>query len=630
MKAIDRMMNEWERVRAGYYFTLQRLLIISLLAHCGIVLASESYSSYTTQSHPTNVYFGDTHLHTNLSVDANGMRNENLTPGDAYRFAKGEAVTTASGMVAKLRRPLDFLVVADHAENMGVMRAARAAEPDFLALAVGREWYDIAKNDDTGTAWAINKPVTNEKFRLSIWQEVTGAADAHNKPGHFTAFIGYEWSSYWRPDLMAAIHRVVIFKDSSDKTNKIIPFSRYDSSDPEKLWAFMEEYEKNTGGDVLSIPHNSNLSLGQMYTLRDYTGKPFTADYAKFRSRWEPLVETTQFKGDSESHPLLSPTDEFADYETWNSWNGKELGQALSEKRKTELPHDYVRSALRLGLQEQARLGVNPFKVGMIGSTDAHTSLATADENNFWGKMTWYSPSAERFYSPVLPWAPDRHGWQYASSGYTAVWAEENTRKALFAAMKRKEVYATTGPRMVVRFFGGWAYKKDDAFRSDFAKIGYRNGVPMGGDLTSAPKGKSPTFLLRVTKDPDSANLDRVQIIKGWLDKQGKTHEKIFNVALSDGRRNDKNGKAPPVGNTVDIRDASYTNTIGDPELAMVWQDPDFNSSELAFYYLRVLEIPTPRWTAYDAKFFNVRDIPDEVPMITQERAYSSPIWYTP
>jgi len=593
-----------------------------------------SYSPNIDQTYPSNVYWGDTHLHTNLSVDANGMGNKSLSPDDAYRFAKGEAVTAHNGMKARLQRPLDFLVIADHAINMGVMRGARSGDPALLITEIGRRWYEsMQANTDTESqdffwkSWSKETPqvIRESTFRRAIWQEVTAKADEYNQPGQFTAFIGYEWTPSETNH-----HRVVIFKDDAGKADQVLPFSGYDSWDPEKLWSYLSDYETKTGGGVLAIPHNSNLTNGLMFSLKDYHGRPLNKAYAKMRSRWEPLVEATQIKGDSETHPILSPTDEFADYETWNGWKGRQTGKTLSEESVRQKPYEYVRSALKLGLQQHAKLGVNPFKFGLIGSTDSHTSLATGEEDNFWGKMSKDEPSPERLKITTLPWTPENLGWEYAASGYAAVWAEENTRESLFAAMKRKETYATTGPRMSVRFFGGWEYEARDAQKPDLARIGYSKGVPMGGDLTYAPKGKSPTFLIRAVKDPDGANLDRIQVIKGWHDKNGELHEKIYNVALSDSREPNWRGKIQPVGNTVDVKDASYTNSIGDPELNVVWSDPNFNQDELAFYYVRVIEIPTPRWTAYDAKFFSVTDIPEEVPMVTQERAYTSPIWYEP
>ena len=618
------------------------------------VHAEEYYSPAMNYNYPSTVYWGDTHLHTNLSTDANGMGNRNLSPDDAYEFAKGRMVAAHNGQKAKLHRALDFLVVADHGANMGVMAGLAKKDPQLLSTIAGKRWYHEWKKVpiEVGAAGVINKSslrhksmsfegdggffwrltggenpqvVSDRTFRYSVWNNIIQTADKHNDPGRFTAFSGYEWTS----NTPAAIHRVVIFKDDHDRVSKVLPFTKYDSDRPEKLWAYMTNYELETGGQVLAIPHNSNLASGKMFSSKNSDGILISSEEAKIRSRWEPLVEVTQYKGDSETHPFLSPDDDFSDYETWNGWMGKELGKALTEKQKINLPNDYIRSSLKLGLQVKERIKINPFKFGLIGSTDSHSSFSAADENNFWGKMVQDNPNAERMDMQALPWAPESKNWEYAASGYAAVWAEENTRESLFAAMKRKEVYASTGPRITVRFFGGWDYEENDAFKPNLARIGYEKGVPMGGDLTSAPKDKSPTFLIRSVKDPDGANLDRVQVIKGWHHVNGELHEKVYNVALSDNRK-DKGPKTKKVGNTVDIPNASYTNTIGDPELAVVWIDPDFDKDELAFYYVRVLEIPTPRWTAYDAKYFQLKNIPKDVPMITQERAYTSPIWYTP
>ena len=620
-----------------------------------LAFAAESYSPYTDQTYPTNVYWGDTHLHTNLSEDAYLTGNTKLGPEEAYRFARGEAITAHNDMQARLHRPLDFLVIADHAANMGIVNGLVATDPDLLSSETGRLWLskfeemmesgyksNFAKSTELYRqlfSKEFRREANDEKFYYSFWENATMLADKYNEPGLFTAFIGYEWT-----EVKNNLHRVVIFKDGAEMVSKTLPFSRHDSSDPEGLWVHMEQYEKTTGGEVLAIPHNGNLSRGTMFALENMKGESLSAQYAKTRSRWEPLFEATQIKGDSEAHPALSPTDEFADYATMLPISSNSAKDVLKNpygpwiKKHIQggdenwMPRfGYARSGLKLGLAQQAKLGVNPFKFGMIGSTDAHTSLATADENNYWGKFATSEPHPTRITSL---WNPaTKHlplGWQMNAAGYAGVWATENTREALFAAMKRKEVYATTGPRMAVRFFGGWDYQSKDAFKPDLARIGYGGGVPMGGDLANAPEGKDPSFLIRAVKDPDGANLDRVQVIKGWHDKKGELHEKIYNVAVSDGRKETQMGKVKPVGNTVDIKDASYTNTIGDPELAVVWTDPDFDKDELAFYYIRVLEIPTPRWTAYDAKYFGVKDTPKKIPMVTQERAYTSPIWYTP
>ena len=650
----------------GKYLTLATVLSGVMFAMVESSLAEEekpAYSPYGDQNYPINVYWGDTHLHTNLSVDANGMGNISRTPEDAYRFAKGETITAHNGMKTRLHRPLDFLVIADHGVNMGVMPRLVVKDPLLLNTTLGKNWYKKRINHPSNTtqiltagseeifnqgyssafgtgtgsfvwdSWAnlwnygfTDKAefIEDKPFRRSVWNEVATNADRHNEPGKFSAFSGYEWT----PMTPAGYHRVVIFKDSAEKVTQVLPFAYHDSSDPEKLWGFLSDYEKKTGGEAFAIPHNGNVTNGLMFPSLDFNGNPLNANYAKTRSRWEPLYEVTQIKGDGETHPVLSPNDAFADYETWNSWAGWTMEGVDTEGWEERKQHEYARSALQLGLSQQAKLGINPFKFGMIGSTDSHTSFATADENNFWGKMSYLEPSKYRVLKTKNGKLTRRYA--QAASGYAAVWATENTREALFAAMKRKEVYATTGPRMTVRFFGGWDYNKNDAFKPDLAKIGYTNGVPMGGDLSGAPEGKPPNFLIRAVKDPDGANLDRVQVIKGWHDENGELHEKIYNVALSDGRKPNWRGKVKPVGTTVDIEDASYTNSIGDPELAVVWTDPDFDKDELAFYYVRVLEIPTPRWTAYDVKYFKIKDIPDEVPMVTQERAYTSPIWYTP
>jgi len=627
-----------------------------LLIAAGGVLAEQSYSPSTDRDFPTQVYWGDTHLHTNLSADAYISGNR-LTADSAYRLALGETILSQQGTKIRLNRRLDFLVIADHAENMAVHQALEDGDQSLLRTDQGQAWYaELSKiwdipNWQDGLARIPYKllfnalfkegeePVGNTIFRESVWNEITRKADDYNSPGKFTAFSGYEWTSNGQN--LGNLHRVVLFKDDASLVAQVLPFtSNSDSDNPEKLWDHLASYEQQTGGKVLAIPHNSNVSSGEMFALQDFSGKPISKEYSTMRSRWEPLVEVTQIKGDSETHPYLSPTDQFADYETWDTWSGKDPVSkapldALDAQRKHQ---EYARSALKLGIKQFAQTGANPFKFGLIGSTDAHTAVPSFDEDNFWGKMPWSSPRPERIFEPLSNFTYDESNddggdppaWQMSSAGYAAVWAQENTRESLFAAMQRKEVYASTGPRISVRFFGGWYYHPGDALRPNLAQIGYSKGVPMGGDLANAAEGRSPSFLIRAVKDPDGANLDRVQVIKGWHDSAGQLHEKIYNVALSDGRLENKQRKVVAVGNTVNINDASYTNSIGDPELAIVWQDPDFDPDELAFYYLRVLEIPTPRWTAYDAKFFGLKDVPKEIPMITQERAYSSPIWYTP
>ncbi len=570
-----------------------------------------------------------------------------LEPEQAYRFARGEQVTTTTGQPVKLLRPLDFIVVADHANNIGagLARHKFVVDPAFRRTEIGRAWQralrDLRRRSDidqqeleSGPLLTGHRPgrvsVRDQRFRQTVWRKITSNADRYNEPGVFTAFIGYEWTP--SVALTGGPHRIVIFKDGASMVNRVLPFTSYDSSKEEELWAFLAEYERKVGGAVLAIPHNSNLTGGEMFRLQDSWGQPLTAEYGRQRSLWEPLLEVTQIKGDSETHPYLSATDEFADFETWNGWGGRRgcrpsldcLPGGPATRSNELIQYEYARSALKLGLAQQAQNGVNPFKYGMIGSSDSHTALASVDEDNFFGKVTSSEPSVTRFsnQSPTS-------NWEMSAAGYAAVWATENTREALFDAMRRREVYASTGPRMTVRFFGGWGFVPEDAHRSNLARVGYEKGVPMGADLAHGPSGRSPTFLIRAVKDPDGANLDRAQVIKGWRDRSGELYERVYDVALSDGRSVGRGGKVEPVGNTVDLTNVTYLNSIGDPELAVVWQDPDFDPDEHAFYYLRVLEIPTPRWTAYDVKRFGLEDVPEEVPMITQERAYSSPIWYT-
>jgi hypothetical protein len=458
----------------------------------------------------------------------------------------------------------------------------------------------------------------------NAWQAYTALADKYNEPGRFTALIGFEWTAIGGYNL----HRNVIFRGDASVANRTIPYSQYDSKNPEDLWRHLADFEKQNGSEVLAIPHKGKVSNGRMFKVENFDGTPLSKDLAELRSKYEPLIEATQIKGDGETHPMLSPNDEFADYEKWDksNLNGTEA------KKPEMLQWEYAREALKTGLKLERKLGVNPYKFGMVGSTDAHTGLTAVEEENFFGKHSGVEPEPHRWEHVVIE-APDPKftikGWQQAAGGYAAVWATENTREAIFDAMKRKETYATTGPRMVVRFFGGWDFSADDALSRLPASVGYAKGVPMGGDLRSAPGSKSPTFLVAAMKDPYSGNLDRIQIVKGWLDKDDKAQEKVYDVVWSGDRKPDANGKVPAVGNTVDVANATWKNTIGNPELSVTWTDPDFDAKNPAFYYARVIEIPTPRWTAYEAKRFNVKMTPD-VPMTTQERAYTSPIWYTP
>jgi uncharacterized protein DUF3604 len=600
------------------------------------------YSPYAGRSFPTRPFFGDTHLHTSFSMDA-GAFGARLTPREAYQFARGEEVTASNGQPVKLSRPLDFLVVADHSDNMGFFPDLFAGKPEMLADPTGRKWYDMLQSGKGAeAAIEIIMSFSHGTFPKTLmyfpgtrsyrnaWQETIKAAEEFNEPRRFTAFIGYEWTSNTGGN---NLHRNIIFRDNGDKASQVEPFTVYPpmgSDNPEDLWKWMAAYEQKTGGSVLAIAHNGNLSNGLMFPTIETFGKTIDREYVETRAKWERLYEATQTKGDGEAHPFLSPNDEFADFETWDKGN---LDGSVA-KTKEMLEFEYARSGLKNGLMLEEKFGTNPFKFGLIGSSDAHTGLSALEEENFFGKTTPQEPSPERmtkafFDNPKT--GVKVMDWEVAAAGYAGVWATENTREALWDAMERKETYATTGPRMLVRFFGGFDFKPADAHNRMPANIGYTKGVPMGGDLRDAPQGKSPTFLVAALKDPIGANLDRIQIIKGWLSKNGALQEKVYDVVWGDAgkRQPESDGKLPPVGSTVDLENATWTNTIGDPELITVWTDPDFDPTVRAFYYARVLEIPTSRWTAYDAKRFGVIPPPD-TRMVLQERAYTSPIWYNP
>lgn len=610
-------------------------------AHEAVPEGGRDYSPNLDEDFANRVFWGDTHLHTSFSTDA-GMAGCRVGPDEAYRFARGEEVRSSTGQRVKLARPYDFLVVADHSENLGLAPMIATSDPILLKTEVGKLWHDMVKAGKGFEAFADwirrgsttgKDPINSPEMMRASWDLIVRAAEKHNTPGQFTAFIGYEWTS---TPMGNNLHRNVVFRDGGELASRVLPLTAYESPDPEMLWKWMDAYEEKTGGRVLAIPHNGNLSNGLMWKTETMRGESFDSKYAQTRARREPIVEVTQPKGTSEVHPALSPDDEFANFEIWDKSN---LG-GNQPTTKEVLPTSYARAALKAGLTLEKSLGTNPFKFGMIGSTDAHTGLSTTAENNFFGKTAGTEPSAKRWEHAAIPaMAPElvTRGWALGASGLAAVWARENTREALFDAMERKEVYGTTGSRMVVRVFGGWDFEAADLHRPNFAVEGYRRGVPMGGDLKSAPAGKAPAFLIRALRDPDGANLDRVQVIKGWLDEKGEVHERIFDVAVSDGRKIDRDGRcSTPVGNTVDLSaltkpntTITYTNTIGAAVLSAYWRDPSFKPNERAFYYVRVIEIPTPRWTAFDAQFYGIQ-MPPEVPMTLQERAYTSPIWYTP
>jgi hypothetical protein len=599
------------------------------------------YSPYAERDFPSGLYWGDTHLHTSFSFDAGAFGNR-LGLDEAYRFARGEQVTASGGQKVRLSRPLDFLVVTDHSDSMGFFPDLFAGKKHILSDPTGKGWYDrIQAGDGVSVALELIKLFAQGKFPPTLqytpdsapyaiaWQATVAAADRYDDPGTFTAFIGYEWTSLVKG---ANMHRVVIYRDDGDKGGKMVPYTTYPpqgSPNPRDLWKWMAKYEQRTGGRVLAIPHNGNLSNGIMFPFEaQYDGRTFDAEYVQQRAQREPLYEVTQIKGDGETHPFLSPDDEFADYGTWDVGN-LDLSEAKTDQM---LAGEYAREALKRGLAIEERLGTNPYRFGMIGATDSHTSLATAQENNFFGKHAGYEPNPERLTHAMMESENGKiMGWQLVASGLAGVWARENTREALFDAMERKEVYGTTGSRMLVRFFGGWGFEAKDVNSREPAFAGYDKGVPMGGTLPAKAGGASaPTFMVFALRDPIGANLDRIQIIKGWLAEDGTTAEKVYDVAVSDGRKIGRNGRCKKaVGNTVDVENANWTNTIGASELATVWTDPDFDPKQLAFYYARVIEIPTPRWSTYDAFRLGV-ELPEDAPTTTQERAYTSPIWYSP
>jgi hypothetical protein len=600
-------------------------------------------------------FWGDTHLHTSYSPDAFLMGNQTADPDTAYRYAKGLPVVHPYHKARiEIETPLDFLVVSDHGEFMGVIPNILRDNPIVANTETGKRYKQMFAEGNSlevfgeliaqiNNVTPVNPELGSDEISRSVWGEIMAAADRHNEPGKFTAFMGWEWSS--TPG-GANLHRVLIMREGKEKGEQFIPYTALDSDKPEDLWKWLDNTSAKVGANFIAIPHNSNISQGLMFPLQDSDGNLITREYADTRMKWEPIVEMTQIKGDSETHPNLSPTDEFADYETYDhliSAEGAEarnlfsdgfLGQLSEEDRELAMQNqqhvakagDYARSALKRGLLVEDRIGANPYKFGMIGSTDSHTAMASAEENNFHGKMAIDStPGTKK--ADIIPGTP---GWDMGAAGLVAVYAEENTRESLFDAMKRKEVYATTGPRIQLRFFGGWEYSASDADGKDMVAAGYDKGVPMGGDLTMAPQGKSPAFIISAMKDPVEANLDRIQIVKGWLDKEGTPQEKVFNVAMSDGRTVGADGKVPPVGNTVDIKTGKYSNSIGDAQLATVWTDPEFDVSVRAFYYVRVLQIPTPRHTLFDTIALGIDPEESGNPTTIQERAYSSPIWYTP
>jgi len=603
----------------------------------------KTYSPYAQRAFPSYVFWGDTHLHTGLSPDA-GLFGNTLGLDEAYRFARGEEVRASSGQPVKLGRPLDWLVVTEHSDMMGFATDLIRGAPNILADKKGKEWYEgLQAGGDKAAAAALDLITTFSQLKIpkqlvkdyspgskiyaSIWDSIIDAAERYNDPGQFTAFIGYEWTSVPQGN---NLHRNVIFRDNADRASQVQPMVTIrplGSTDPLDLYTWLQDYESKTGGSVFALAHNGNISNGWMFPTDDtYAGGKVDENYVRQRARWEPLYEITQIKGDGEAHPYLSPDDEFSDYENWDAGN-LDLSAA---KTPDMLQREYAREALKAGLALEKKLGVNPYRIGFSGATDSHTALSTAEEDNYFGKSTAAEPSPKRMEHPFSKSDLGTfEGYDLVASGYTGIWATENTRVALWDAMARREIYATTGPRMLVRFFGGWDYVENDLKSRQPAFRGYEKGVPMGGDLPAAAGKSAPTFMVYALRDPVGANLDRIQIVKGWLDSKGDTQERVYDVTWSGGRVPGADGKLPTVGNTVDLANANWTNTIGASELGTVWTDPEFDPTQSAFYYARVLEIPTPRWIVYDAFRFGV-EIPEGATTTGQERAYTSPIWYSP
>jgi hypothetical protein len=580
------------------------------------------------QSGGTQLLWGDTHLHTSYSFDAFTLGNATADPDTALRFAKGLPVIHP-GHRARVRidRPLDFLVITDHAEGLGAMAELAAGNPLLVENEYGRRWQQMladGKLNEVFTeivALGTDHPeemafLNGSEVFSSAWAHIAETVDRHNQPGKFTALIGWEWTS--TPDGLN-LHRIIFTPDGADKAVQYLPFSLNDSEKPRDLWNWLASTAEEVGTDFVAIGHNSNLSNGRFFPLVDEDGRAIDVEYARLRERWEPVEEMTQYKGDSETHPLLSPSDEFADFERYK--------HLLDGGPLEHVEGSYARSGLIRGMQLEAELGINPFKFGMIGATDTHTGLASAEEGNFLGKYAQDSIPETKAKETV----PGSYGWDASAMGFAGVWATENSREAIVDAFRRKEVYATTGPRIQLRFFGGWDFRGQDAKSRDLATLGYNKGVPMGGDLASAPKGKAPSFLISAVKDPLDANLDRVQVVKGWVAADGSARERIYDVAWSDDRTPGEDDRLPTVGNTVSLETGRYENSVGAVELTTVWTDPDFDPTLRALYYVRVIQIPTPRHTLLDT--IALQQPPEAAgghASIIQERAYSSPIWYTP
>ena len=616
------------------------LLCVALLATNAWAAdsAGEPGRSSSGKNPMKNVYFGEQHLHTRNSFDA-FTAGVNATWDDAYNFAKGKEIKlSTTGEPMKRRTPYDFVAITDHSEYYGVLKDLIDPKSPLSKSDFAKQLAKM-KTDPKAAGPAVQKLIQtlvhNEplpeyvtpELRHSKWEEFIATADKHNEPGKFTALYAYEWTSIPNG---ANMHRNVFFKDKPAAA----PFSSFDSILPEDLWTYLEIQRNQEGIDVFAIPHNSNVSDGWMFSERKFVGTPRNAQYASrnlgvtIDSRYaerqqanEPLFEIHQTKGNSEAHPWLSPNDEFANFEPFPS--------LISLDSPSQIKGGFYRQGLVEGMKLESEVGFNPYKMGIVAGADVHSGYQGNEEWDWKGAHGSLDDTPQKRLNPV-PNATGENGYTVSSAGTTAVWATENTRAGIWDGMMSKETYGTTGTLIRLRFFGGWKYSKGLVEDEKFVEKAYKGGVPMGQDLPKKAS-KAPTFAIWAMKDPESGNLDRVQIVKGWSNtRTGFPAEKIYDVAWSDNRKLDpKSGKLPAVGNTVDIKKATYTNDIGDTQLSVVWTDPDFDPTIKAVYYVRVLEIPTPRWSTYDAVKLGVEP-PKGVPATIQERAYSSPIWYTP
>jgi len=599
--------------------------------------ATENASAANIPVNPLKeAYFGDTHVHTGWSFDA-GLDGAILTPDDAYRFALGEEITSNTGTKTRLKRPYDWFLISDHSDGMGVINEVIDGNPEMMESEILAGWNKaFASGEEAQMAAAKSEVVVlqstgklpeqamDPKWMASAWNKTIDAAEKFNQPGTFTTFTAYEWTV--NAGGGDNLHRNIIYKEGGDQARDILPLTTFETQEPKKLWAWMANYEAKTGDKLLAIPHNGNMSNGRMYEEQQFDGTPMTKEWAEIRAKYERLMELFQYKGQSEAHPYLSPTDEFANYELWDRGN-----LVLKPKTSKEMwKYEYYREGLKSGMRIGQELGANPFMYGANSGTDTHTGISSLDESEFYGKFKTVEPNnTERWDFPLLEGNNDIYkGWEMAASGVMGVWAESNTREAIWEAMYNRETFSTTGSRLKMRFFAGFGLSETDMVKG-MAQAGYDNGVPMGSVLAGSADTTAPGFLIHVVKDPQGANLDRIQVIKGWVDANGETQEMIYEVAWAGDRTLDAKGKLPAIGNTVNMETAAYTNDIGETELSTYWSDPDFDPALPSFYYVRVLEIPTPRWTLFDKIRHNL-DLPDNVPLVHQERGVTSPIWYTP